>query len=154
MSAPPGSTPSVQSLDGIIRDELTAVRTKRIALKSPEKPGFLHYFILTSCIIVNIVFFVIVTDYPEIFIAASFYLNMFYFIILLIPTHVTRAGFSGNEITHFHTWLKDVGVKSGTSKFTRLFINAFFMNSKALVSGDRTDIFHRYFICIPVECLW
>jgi hypothetical protein len=135
MSAPPGSTPSVQSFDGIISDELTAVHTKRIGLGSPKKPGFLHYFILASCIIVNIVFLVTVTDYPEIFIAASFYLNMFYFIILLIPTHVTSAGFSRNEITRFHAWLKEIGVKSGTSRFTRLFVNAFFMNSKALSLG-------------------
>jgi hypothetical protein len=135
MSAFPGSTPSVQSPDGIIRDELTAVHIKRIGLGSPKKPGFLHYFILASCIIVNIIFLVTVTDYPEIFIAASFYLNMFYFIILLIPTQVTRAGFSRNEITRFHAWLTEVGIKSGTSRFTRLFVNVFFMNSKALSLG-------------------
>ena len=72
---------------------------------------------------------------PAIFIAASFYLNMFYFIILLIPTNFDRTGLSKNEIIRFHTWLRDVGVKSGTSRFTRLFINSFFMNSRALSLG-------------------
>jgi len=137
MSAPPESDKKthVRSLDGIIHDELTVVRKKRSGLGMPEKPGFLHYSILAFCVVVNIVFLLTVTDYPEIFIAASFYLNMFYFITLLIPTNFTRAGFSKNEITRFHTWLRDTGVKTGTSRFTRLFINTFFMNSRALSLG-------------------
>ena len=127
--------PDVKSLDRILNDELMVVREKRNGLGSPEKPRFLHYFILSSCILANIIFLLKVADYPAIFIAASFYLNMFYFIILLIPTNFKWTGLSKIEIIRFHTWLRDVGVKSGTSRFTRLFINSFFMNSRALSLG-------------------
>jgi hypothetical protein len=118
-----------------MHDELTVIRENRIGVGSPEKHGFLHHFILFSCILANIVFLLTVTDYPAIFIAASFYLNMFYFILLIIPTNFRDTGLSKNEITRFHTWLRDTGVKSGTSSFTRLFINSFFMNSRALSLG-------------------
>ncbi len=114
--------------------ELTGVQEKRIMLQSREKPGFLHRGVLFSCILVNIIFIVTVADYPALFIAASFYLNMFYFIVLLIPARPSTA-ISKTEITRFHHWLRDVGVKSGTSRFTRLFINSFFMNSRALSLG-------------------
>jgi len=137
MSAQSGSVkiPSVRSLDRIVWDELTIIREKRDILRSPEKPGFLHYSVLTFCILVNVVFLFALPDYPAIFIAASFYLNMFYFIILLIPTNFTGTGFSKEELARFHTWLRDGGVKSGTSRFTRLFINSFFINSRALSLG-------------------
>ncbi len=123
------------SLDKVMNDELTAVRKKQVELLSPEKPGFLHSFILFSCILTNIIFLLTMSDYFAIFIAASFYLNMFYFVILLIPTNFDRTVLSKNEIIRFHAWLRDSGVKSGTSRFTRLFINSFFINSRALSLG-------------------
>jgi hypothetical protein len=137
MSAQSGSVKisSVESLDMIVRHELTVIREKRNSLVSPEKPGILHYSVLTFCILVNIVFLFALPDYPKVFIAASFYLNMFYFIILVIPTKFTGTGLSKDEIARFHTWLKDGGFKSGTSRFTRLFINSFFINSRALSLG-------------------
>jgi hypothetical protein len=123
------------SPDMMMNEELSAVRKKHRELLSPEKPGFLHRFILFSCILTNIIFLLTMSDYFAIFIAASFYLNMFYFVILLIPTNFDRTGLSKNEIIRFHAWLMDCGVKSGTSRFTRLFINSFFMNSRALSPG-------------------
>ncbi len=123
-----------QALDRIVSGELTVIQEKRIILQSRDKPGFLHRGVLFSCILVNIIFLVTVADYPALFIAASFYLNMFYFIVLLIPARPGTA-LSKTEITRFHHWLRDVGVKSGTSRFTRLFINSFFMNSRALSPG-------------------
>jgi hypothetical protein len=122
-------------LDVVMNDELSAVRKKRIGLLSPEKPGFLHHLILFLCILINIIFLLMINDYFTLFIAASFYLNMFYFIILLIPTNFDRSGISKNEILRFHSWLREIGVKSGTSRFTRLFVNSFFINSRALSFG-------------------
>jgi hypothetical protein len=39
------------------------------------------------------------------------------------------------DIPRFLSWLKEIGVKSGTSRFTRLFMNSFFINSRALSLG-------------------
>lgn len=137
MCASPASekTCNGPSPGNVLNEELSAVRKKHIELLSPEKPGFLHRFILFSCILTNVIFFFTMSDYFAIFIAASFYLNMFYFVILLIPTNSERTGLSKNEILRFHAWLRDNGIKSGTSRFTRLFINSFFMNSRALSLG-------------------
>jgi hypothetical protein len=118
-----------------INAELAALRQKQVELVSPEKPGILQHAILFFCIIANIVFFLMLSDYFAIFIAASFYLNMFYFVILLIPTTLDKAGLSRNAISRFHAWLRDSGIKSGTSRFTRLFINSFLINSRALSLG-------------------
>jgi hypothetical protein len=151
MSAPPDSdkNPSGQSLDRILLYELTTIRKKRIGLELRKRPGVLHYSILSSCIFVNFIFVITLTDYPALFIAASFYLNMFYFISLLIPTNFSRTGLSRDEIIRFPAWLRDVGIKSGTSRFSRLFINSFFMNSWALSPGIgllfTVDIFFSLF---------
>jgi hypothetical protein len=137
MSAPPTFEKPHNGLafHKVVNDELSAVRKKRIELLTQKEPIFLHRIILFSCILINIIFFLTRSDYFAIFIAASFYLNMFYFIILLIPTNLGRTGFSKNEIFRFHSWFRDIGVKSGTSRFTRLFINSFFINSRALSLG-------------------
>jgi xanthosine utilization system XapX-like protein len=69
------------------------------------------------------------------FVAASFYLNMFYFLTLLVPTNPGAADLKKPEIAKFHAWLRDNGITSGTRQFTRIFINMFFMNSRALTFG-------------------
>jgi len=137
MSAPPAHENSKNdlSLHNVMNDELAAVREKRSELVLPKRTGFLQLFILFLCIFTNIIFFLTMRDYFALFIAASFYLNMFYFIILLIPTNFERSGLSKNEIIRFHAWLRDSGIKSGTSRFTRLIINSFFINSRALSLG-------------------
>lgn len=91
--------------------------------------------ILVLSVLINIIFFVTRTDYIVLFIAASFYLNMFYFITLLVPTNPGTAGLPTQEIARFHAWLRDHGVTSGTRQFTRIFINTFFMNSRTLTFG-------------------
>jgi hypothetical protein len=57
---------------------------------------------------------------------------MFYFITLLIPTSPGAAHLQKPEIAKFHAWLWDNGIRSGTHQFTRVFINAFFMNCRTL----------------------
>ena len=123
------------SVDTVLNDELLAVRKKRSGLVSSEKPGLLYFFILFLCILINCIFFFMMPDYFALFIAASFYLNMFYFITLLIPTNFEKPKLSKIEIIRFHAWLRDIGVTSGTSGFTRLFIDSFFINSRALSLG-------------------
>jgi hypothetical protein len=123
------------SLTQVIRDELSSVQMSRSALMAPRGSPGIHLFILVLCIIVNVIFFLTRSDYFGLFIAASFYLNMYYFITLIIPTNFERKGLPAAELTRFHTWLKEIGVKSGTSQFTRLFINTLFINSRGLSLG-------------------
>ncbi|MDO8872236.1 MAG: hypothetical protein Q7V05_05845 [Methanoregula sp.] len=87
------------------------------------------------CVLTNVIFSLVRPDYFGLFIAASFYLNMYYFITLLIPTNFQATSLPAADLSRFHTWLKEIGVKSGTTQFTRLFINSLFMNSRALSLG-------------------
>ena len=74
-------------------------------------------------------------DYFGLFIAASFYLNMYYFITLILPTNFKKADMPAADFSRVRTWLKEIGVTSGTTQFSRLFINTLFMNSRALTLG-------------------
>jgi hypothetical protein len=60
---------------------------------------------------------------------------MFYFITLIIPTNFKKTNLPAADLSRLQAWLKEIGVTSGTTRFTRLFINALFMNSRALSLG-------------------
>ena len=97
-------------------------------------PG-IHLIVLAGCVLVNIAFFLSSLDYFGLFIAASFYLNMYYFITLIIPTNFKKSSVPAAGLSRLRTWLKEIGITTGTSQFTRLFINTLFMNSRALSLG-------------------
>jgi hypothetical protein len=131
-----GETPAKSlPLSQIVERELAAAQANRIGLMSRQEPHHIQMLILAACILTNILFYFTRRDYLPLFIAASFYLNMFYFITLLIPTNPGTADFRAPEIAKFHAWLRDNGITSGTWQFTRIFINTFFMNSRALTLG-------------------
>ena len=91
--------------------------------------------VIALCVCTNGIFFLTRPDYPALFIAASFYLNMFYFVILLIPTSHRTALVPVTEIRRFRVWLREIGVQSGTARLTRLFIHAVLINSRTLSLG-------------------
>jgi hypothetical protein len=119
----------------IIRQELSAVQQSRAGLMTQRGHQGILVFVLFVCVLTNVIFSLIRPDYFGLFIAASFYLNMYYFITLLIPTNFQAASLPAADLSRFHTWLKEIGVTSGTTQFTRLFINSLFMNSRALSLG-------------------
>jgi len=123
------------SFKQIIRDELSAVQKNRAELMTPRGHKGIYFFVLLLCILTNAIFFLVRPDYFGLFIAASFYLNMFYFFSLLIPTNFQSANLPAADLSRLHTWLKEIGVTSGTTRFTRLFINALFLNSRTLSLG-------------------
>lgn len=90
---------------------------------------------LLICLLVNVGFFIARPDYFGLFIAASFYLNAVYFITLILPTNFEKNALPAGELKRLRAWLKEIGITSGTTRFTRLFINTFFMNSRALSLG-------------------
>jgi hypothetical protein len=119
----------------VIRDELAGVQKSRADLMTPHSPGGIHLVTLLVCLLINGIFFLTRSDYFGLFIAASFYLNMFYFITLIIPTNFKKTNLPAADLSRLQAWLKEIGVTSGTTRFTRLFINALFMNSRALSLG-------------------
>nr|WP_320160336.1 hypothetical protein [uncultured Methanoregula sp.] len=119
----------------VIEDELAIVRKSRMLFSAADRFGTLHGVILFSCILVNVLFLAIRRDYFVLFIAASFYLNMFYFISLLIPTNREFSTIRKGDLKKILAWLQDIGIATGTIRFSRLFLNAFFINSRALSLG-------------------
>lgn len=122
-------------LSQVIRDELAAVQKNRAELMIPAGHPAFHILILLGCVLVNIAFFVARPDYYGLFIAASFYLNMYYFITLLLPTNFDKTSLPAADLSRLHVWLKEIGIPTGTTRFTRLFINSLFMNSRGLSLG-------------------
>jgi hypothetical protein len=119
----------------IIRNELSAVRQYRQDITVPAEHRALQVLVLALCFWTNAVFFLTRTDYPALFIAASFYLNMFYYITLLVPTSHRKVRMPVQEIRRFPLWLREMGIQSGTARLTRLFINAVLINSQTLSLG-------------------
>jgi len=119
----------------VIQDELTSVEKHRADLMIPQSPRGIHVVVLVLCVLVNVVFFLSLPDYFGLFIAASFYLNMYYFITLILPTNFEKTRLPAADLSRVRAWLKEIGVTTGTTRFTRLFINALFMNSRALTLG-------------------
>lgn len=148
----PGKTPDSNApLREIIAQERAAARANRISLLSCDEPRHIQFVILVFCLLTNLGFFLTRGDYMSLFIAASFYLNMFYFLTLLVPTNPGTSGLRAPAIMKFHAWLRDNGITSGTRQFTRIFINTFFMNSRALTLGIglifSVDIVFTLFAC-------
>jgi hypothetical protein len=119
----------------VIRDELSDVQKSRAELMTPRSPVGIHAVTLLVCLLINVIFFLTRSDYFGLFIAASFYLNMFYFITLLIPTNFEKNNLPTADLSRLQAWLKEIGITSGTTRFTRLFINALFMNCRGLSLG-------------------
>jgi hypothetical protein len=128
-------TPAEIPLRLVIRDELSAVQRNRAELMTPRGPWVTHVFVLVLCVLVNVILYQYHPDYFGLFIAASFYLNMYYFITLILPTNFERKSMPAADFSRVRTWLKEIGVTSGTTQFSRLFINTLFMNSRALTLG-------------------
>jgi len=119
----------------LIQDEIEAVRRERRSLCAVPEHRTIHILVLVFCVLVNGAFFWYRADYIALFVAASIYLNMFYFVSLLIPTNPSGLGTMKPDLPRFLAWLREIGLISATSRFTRLFMNAFFLNSRALTGG-------------------
>ena len=128
--------PSDIPLGQVISDELSAVRKNRAELMTDPVHSRIHIGILLLCIGINVIYFLIRKDYVALFIAASFYLNMYYFITLLIPQNFRKnEGLPKVDLSRFRSWLKEIGLTSGTARFTKLFMNSLFINSRTLSLG-------------------
>lgn len=128
-------SPGGIALREVIRGELSSVQKSRANSMTPRSLRGTEALTLGVCILVNLIFFLTRSDYFGLFIAASFYLNMYYFITLIIPTNFNKTNLPVADFSRFQSWLREVGVTSGATQFTRLFINSLFINSRALSLG-------------------
>ncbi|HXX55578.1 MAG TPA: hypothetical protein VEI81_05745 [Methanoregula sp.] len=131
----PEGPDAVTGFPDVVRNERIAVAGQRAHLLATGGTRFVEKLILALCLLVNGIFFLARPDYIPLFIAASFYLNMFYFVSLLVPTSRSRAVLIKPDIARFFSWLQKIGLVPGTSRMTRLVMNAFFINSRALSAG-------------------
>jgi hypothetical protein len=133
-AAIPGS-PSEIPIENVISEELSAVRKNRAGLITDQLHPRIHIGIILVCIGINLVYFLFRPDYFALFIAASFYVNMYYFIIVLVLQNVKKSTGPKADLSRFLSRLKEIGLKSGTTRFTKLFTNTIFMNSRTLSLG-------------------
>ena len=73
--------------------------------------------------------------YPLMFTSASFFLFMFYFVTLLIPHNLKETPLPQTEIFRYLVRLRENGIIVSTRRFTRVFLNAFFINCRPLFYG-------------------
>jgi hypothetical protein len=128
-------TTSEIPIEKVISEELSAVRNSRAGLMTGQGHPRIHIGIILVCIGINLMYFFYRTDYMVLFIAASFYVNMYYFIIVLVLQNVQKSTGPKADLSLFLSRLKEIGLKSGTTRFTKLFTNTIFLNSRTLSLG-------------------
>jgi hypothetical protein len=133
-AAIPGATSDIP-IEKLIREELSAVRKSRAGLMTDQVHPRIHIGIILGCIGINLIYFLYRPDYFVLFIAASFYVNMYYFIIVLVLQNVQKSSGTKTDLSQFRNRLNEIGLKSGTTRFTKLFTNTIFMNSRTLSLG-------------------
>jgi hypothetical protein len=119
----------------LIKNEIHVVRERQQTLLTQGKTGYATILILLSCIIINVISFLAIPEYIALFIAASVYLHMFYFLTLLIPIGEGTVRFPTAQIRKIFTALYHTGIIPATDRFTRIMLDAFFINSRTLSSG-------------------
>lgn len=119
----------------IIRAEIAEETERQRNLYVSGTRGKVTLVILGVAILTNILYFFRSPAYPLILISASFFLFMFYFITLLIPRTLKRSSSSPIELRNYIAGLKEKGFIRSTKRFSRIFLNAFFINCRPLFFG-------------------
>lgn len=126
---------TISTLPKLLRAEISEERERHRRLYASGTTGRLTLIVLILAFLTNILLFLANPFYPLLFISASFFLFMFYFITLLIPHNLGHSSFSQIEIHRYLDGLKETGIIRSTKRFTRVFLNAFFINCRPLFYG-------------------
>lgn len=130
------SFPESATIRQLMRDEIRALNERQRLLRAQGRTGSITIIILLLCILVNFAFFLFLKDdYLALFITASFYLYMVYFITLIIPLGAGTAQLPLHEIKKFFTTMYHSGVIPTTDRFMHIFLDIFFINSRTLFAG-------------------
>ena len=119
----------------LIKNEIHTLKEQQRSLRTQGRIGYITIIILVACIFVNCAFIATVKDYPSLFIAASFYVYMIYFITLLVPLGKGARSLPFDRIRQFFITLYHTGIIPATDRLTRIFLDVFFINSRALFGG-------------------
>ena len=123
------------TFEQLIRNEIRSVKEQQKTLMQQGRAGYATIAVLVACICINLLALFAVPHYPALFIAASIYLQMFYFITLRIPVGGGKVGFEKDQILKVFSTLYHTGIIRTTDRFTRIFMDVFFINSRALAPG-------------------
>jgi hypothetical protein len=126
---------TITTLHKTLWAEIHQERERHRHLYASGTPGRLTLLVLGAAILINIILFLENSVYPLLFISASFFLFMFYFITLLIPHNLVRPSQPQTEISLYLARLQETGIIRSTKRFTRVFLNAFFINCRTLFYG-------------------
>jgi hypothetical protein len=126
---------ALHALHKTLEAEIAEERKRQRGLYASGTPGRLTIVILGAATLLNILFFLGNPMYPLLFICASFFLFMFYFVTLLIPHNLQRSSFPQADISRYLTGFQETGIIRGTKKVTRVVLNAFFINCRPLFYG-------------------
>lgn len=132
---PSPASGTISTLSRIIRAEIAEETERQRNLYASGTRGRVTIVILGVAILINIIYFFRSHEYPLILISASFFLFMFYFITLLIPHTLKRSSSSQVSLRKYIAGLKEKGFIKSSKRFTRIFLNAFFINCRPLFFG-------------------
>jgi hypothetical protein len=104
-------------------------------LRTEGARGWITLIVLAACILLNIGLLFVNDKHPALFIAASYFLFMGYFLTLLLPLDKQYRSFAGMEVSRIVNNLRELGVIRSTDRFSRVFINAFLINCRTLFIG-------------------
>jgi len=111
------------------------VQEQQRELRKQGQSGYITIIILLLCIFINAPFFLMLKDFFALFITASFYMYMIYFITLLVPIGAGVQSFHLERIRQFFSTLYHNGIISTTDRFTHIFLDVFLINSRVLLQG-------------------
>ncbi|MGA9621183.1 MAG: hypothetical protein WCC86_05100 [Methanoregula sp.] len=126
---------AILSLHKTLREEIQKEQERDRSLYAAGTSGRVTLIILGAAILANIIVFLKDPLFPLLFISASFFLFMIYFITLLIPHNLRHPSLPQTEISRYLTGLRVTGITTSTKRFTRVFLNAFFINCRPLFYG-------------------
>jgi hypothetical protein len=123
------------AIQQLIKNEIHAVHEQQRELRTQGQTGYITIIILLLCIFLNVAFLLMLKDYFALFITASFYMFMIYFITLLVPIGAGVQSFRLERIRQFFSTLYHNGIISTTDRFTHIFLDVFLINSRVLFQG-------------------
>ena len=134
-------------IEKVISEELSAVRNSRAGLMTGQVHPRIHIGIILVCIGINLMYFFYRTDYMVLFIAASFYVNMYYFIIVLVLQNVQKSTRPESRSLLVFEPVKRDRPEIGYNPFYKVVYQYHFFEQQDAVTRNLPDICYRYSLC-------
>ena len=126
---------AIATLHKTLWAEIHKERDQHRRLYASGTPGRITLILLGVAVLTNLILFLESPLYPLLFVSASFFVFMIYFITLLIPHNLRQSPLPATDISRYLDGRRKTGIIVSTKRFTRVFLNAFFINSRPLFYG-------------------